>query len=370
MEVAIPVVSAISTISSSDTQQEIGQSPKRGFCSLFKSNTFLRANQVVAVAIAVCSIASIILMSLHIAPMSSETYAFSIVLAVVCIQNFFVIRRNIELGSFEKQNGIYKAQNERLKQSVKDLSQTVEGLQRVSSDLEKNVRDSRLITERQNEQIQRLQKDIEAFASENSKLIESNARYEGLIKQFDVSLQRFNEGQTAFRETEVKFEESLSQSLKLLEDYKSNEANLKDQVFKLSSVQKALQGTLLTLTTSADAARAYIEKEEKLQKEQEGLVERFRKLAEDEEGFALKESELLTRLDRDVRILQDIVEEKKQRCVTLARRVLPLSLEVSRLEVMMEYIKSKNGGLFHEASNMSKEERKKTFLSLRAQIRV
>jgi hypothetical protein len=367
MDVVVPIVSGASSI----VRESVSTSSSGGcnFCGLCNNKAFLRVNQVVSVAILICSIATVILMSVHIAPMSSETYAFCIVLAFISLQNVFIIKRNIELSGYEKQNQLYKEQNDRFKLSIEALNQDVGSIRKASSEMESSLKLSNELNLRQKEHIKKMAADLDRFSVENSKLRESNQRYMSLLSQFENSLKTFSESGAALTRAEERFEESLKVSLEMLRQYKDNEEVLKDQVSKLTNVQKALQGTISTLTTSMDVAKAYIDKEEKLQREQETIVEQFKKLAQQEESFSVREAELLNRLDRDVRILEGVVKEKKDRCLALARRVLPLSLEVSRFEIMMEFIKNKNSELYKEASSMSRIERRKTFESLQVKIR-
>ena len=124
---------------------------------------------------------------------------------------------------------------------------------------------------------------------------------------------------------------------------------LSHQVEQLQKVQSALYGTLTTLTSSADAAKSYIEREEVLQTEQAKIVKQFQDLAAQEEGFAAREAELLRRLDIDVGRIGALLEEKKKRCFTLALRVVPLKIEVIRLTMMIDFIKVKNSELVEMA---------------------
>lgn len=114
------------------------------------------------------------------------------------------------------------------------------------------------------------------------------------------------------------------------------------EVDRLRSVQAGLQGVVTSLSGSADLTEQYVKKEQELQVKHRELLGR-------EEALAKEEDALLKRLATDVGRLEEIVGRKKETCMALVKRVIPLSLSVKNLIDRMVYIRSKQPELAEEA---------------------
>ncbi len=292
-----------------------------GCCSCLWSNKFSRCSQATAAILAIGAIAVIIILSVPGAQANPEAYVLSIGLIVVCVRLFFSEKQNIDLGGYALQNGIYTRNNEFMGRKLIALSNKVDELDPIVKSLE--VTRTALISEV--DRVKLVATGLEASLATSTRL---NEEQEKQLAEIGNQVVQFRSENTRLEETGLE---------------------LSHQVEQLQKVQSALYGTLTTLTSSADAAKSYIEREEVLQTEQAKIVKQFQDLAAQEEGFAAREAELLRRLDIDVGRIGALLEEKKKRCFTLALRVVPLKIEVIRLTMMIDFIKVKNSELVEMA---------------------
>ncbi len=257
------------------------------------SDRLSRGCELSSMIIAVGALATIILASLHVAPVSNETFLFCSVIMVLGGVCAYALHRNIELGGYEKQNADFAQQNNVLKLSIDR---------------------SRALTDEQAKNLDELRGQVGDFQRQNeilSKSIEEQAR----------QLAELGGQVDHFRMENTRLETSLS---------------------KMERVQSVLQGTVQTLSTSAEASEAYIRKEEELQRVSEQLTIR-------QESLTKEEERLLAKLDQDVARVEAALAVKKERVSSLVLRVIPLSFTLVHLARILRYIKGQNPALLEDA---------------------
>lgn len=290
---------------------------EEGCCSCLQGRMFSRCVQGTAIG---CAIGAIIVIGLLYAPgavADPKAFYASIALIVMSFGLTCSVQRNINLGGYAHQNDLYASNNEYMGRQLGALAAKVDELDPI----------------------------VKSLAATNRALTAEVDRVKLVATGLEASLAtstQLNEAQ----------ERQLAEIGNQVVQFRDENARLDEQVEKLQKVQATLYGTLTTLTSSADAAKVYIEREEALQTEQAKIVKQFQELAAQEEGFAVREAELLRRLDIDVGRIAALLEEKKKRCNTLALRVVPLKIEVTRLSKMIDFIKLQNRELV-EASRLS-----------------
>ncbi len=252
---------------------------EKGCCTCLQGHTFSRGVQGVAI---VCAIGAIIVIGLLYVPgavADPKAFYASIALVVMSVGLIGSVQRNINLGGYAEQNGIYQRNNEFMKRQIEGLAVEVDRLDPITKSL----------------------------ANTNSAL---------QIEVIDI------------KRAAEQFEASLAESHRV-----NNE--MSTQVERLKQVQNGLNGALTTLVGTTDAAQAYIDKEVALQREQAKLQEH--------------EAALLERLDGDIQRVEQALKEKKEKCLMLAKRVVPLKIEVVRLTRMIDFVGNRNSSLVEEA---------------------
>ncbi len=343
---------------------------KKGRCDCYHSNTCSRVSQVVSAVFAGLALLSVVLMSTGIAPISPETYGFCIVVFLLGAQNALSLQKNIELGGYDKQNKLYKVQNDLLKVEIDRIVPLEVGLRReitritdTASGLEHTLAESRAEANRIRVAVEQIDaslvmskalnedqsRQLDTLRAENEKLVRLVERHETLLARFEESLTAHTLG---LGDKVV----AIGASVDRLEAIEAKfgafvevSVGLKGQVEKLQQMQSGFQGILQSMSQGADLEKIYLEKEEALQAEQVKIVKQLRDLAEQEELFHEREAELLRRLDEEVFKLKELVVLHVQKSKGLVLRIIPLKVQNCRFSDMLGYIGSKNSGLVEEA---------------------
>ncbi len=315
---------------------------KKKCCSCFSDDKFSRASQVVSVAIAVSALAAIILMSLHLAPLTTETYAFCVVLIIVCSQNAYSLQRNIELGGYEKQNTIFARNNLALAAKIDELDPIARSLS-VSLLTAKELNDQQVV------QIQSLQSTLLQFQDENNKLMGAVTKYEQLLGSFEQSIQKHAKkfdsevaalaaGAGRLELIETKFGSLLEATNKVMDVYTSH-------IDRLERTQAGLQGVLAAMNSTSDLHEFYLHKEMELQTAREVIAK--------EEKVLLKqlsdEAEKQESLTAELRIISENFKAKRSHCATLCVTVFRLQVAEGQLTDMLNFIKDRNRTLYDDS---------------------
>jgi hypothetical protein len=285
---------------------------KKSCCSCFQTNTFSKACQVVSIAIAVGSLAAMILMSIHIVQISPLAYAFCAVLLIVCTRLAFSEQKNIELGGYAMQNAIFARNNFHLAQKIDELdpiakslaasnhllAAEVVGIKTVRDQLSVTLRDATLLTGEQRVQLERQVEEVTAFHREN----------EELKREVDI----------------------------------------------LQNALKGFTKDVKAFATGVDIHKLLLEKEASLQIAQEKMI--------------AQEEALLGRLNREVTRLEYIIKEKKERCMTLAYRVVPLKIGLTMLVDVVARIRVENSEIVDRAQMYAKQLRFEQFRRLKTSV--
>jgi chromosome segregation ATPase len=303
---------------------------EKGCCGWMRGDRFLQASQVASTIFSVGSVAAIIMMSLNVAPMSGGTYAFCAVVALLGGQNAWGLQRVKELGGYERQNALYAQQNDLLGRQVTILSGEVDRLAPLAVRFEASAK--------------ALEDELGGFRGENARLKGSLDRLTPLAQGFEVSAKALEEELGGLR--------GENERLKGIVD----EARV--ELTRLQETATTLDEVAKKFRISTDIARTYFDAEKELQAKQAEITHRL-------EDLAKREEELLAHLSRDVTRLEAIIKEKQKRCNTLAKRVLPLSLQVSRLSNMITFIQANSKELFEAAKADAKRLRIEQFARLR-----
>ncbi len=289
---------------------------ERGCCGWMSGDRFLQSSQVISAILVVGSLAAMIMMSLNIAPMSGGTYAFCGVIVLIGAQNAWALQKVKELGGYELQTARQAQQNDLMTRQIEVLSGEVDRLSPLVARFEASAK--------------ALEDELGGFRGQNTRLTESVG---------------------ALSSENRRLEELLSQQERLLREGQEEVKRLQETANTLDDVAKRFR-------ISTDIAKTYFEAERELQAKQAEIAHQLEDIARREEG-------LLEHLSRDVTRLEMIIKEKQKRCTTLAKRVLPLSLQVTRLSNMINFVQARSVDLFLAAKEEAKRVRVEQFSKLR-----